>query len=82
MRLLNVTQAAAFLEIDGDTLRRWADAGRIPSERTLGGHRRFDGALLACFKSGMRRESPLATPVPVARPKTIRNHTEAPVQPR
>jgi excisionase family DNA binding protein len=35
-----------LLGIDPDTLRRWADDGRVPAWTTPGGHRRFDrGAL-------------------------------------
>lgn len=34
--------ASRVLGVDPDTLRRWADAGRIPVATTPGGHRRFD----------------------------------------
>jgi excisionase family DNA binding protein len=34
--------ASRLLGVDIDTLRRWADAGRIRSFSTPGGHRRFD----------------------------------------
>lgn len=33
--------AATMLGVDPDTLRRWADAGRVESFTTPGGHRRF-----------------------------------------
>jgi excisionase family DNA binding protein len=33
--------AASMLGVDPDTLRRWADAGRVRSFTTPGGHRRF-----------------------------------------
>ena len=33
--------ASRLLGVDPDTLRRWADASRIPSFQTPGGHRRF-----------------------------------------
>jgi excisionase family DNA binding protein len=33
--------AARLLGVDPDTLRRWADAGRVQSFTTPGGHRRF-----------------------------------------
>jgi len=29
-----------------ETVRRWADAGKIPCTRTLGGDRRFDPAVV------------------------------------
>lgn len=37
-----ITEAAKFLGVDISTLRRWEDAGKIKSERTKGGHRRYD----------------------------------------
>jgi excisionase family DNA binding protein len=38
---ISVQDACALLEVGPSTIRRWADAGRIPTRRTLGGHRRF-----------------------------------------
>jgi excisionase family DNA binding protein len=35
-----------LLGIDPDTLRRWADEGRVPAWTTPGGHRRFDADAL------------------------------------
>jgi molybdopterin-binding protein len=40
-------QAAQLLGISADTLRRWADGGRIATHRTSGGHRVLEGADLA-----------------------------------
>lgn len=39
---LSLGPASALLGIDPDTLRRWADQGRVPAWTTPGGHRRFD----------------------------------------
>jgi excisionase family DNA binding protein len=36
-----LSEAAQALSVSTSTLRRWADAGRIRSVRTAGGHRRF-----------------------------------------
>ncbi len=42
-----IGQAAELLGVSVDTVRRWADAGRLPSRRTSGGHRVIKGADLA-----------------------------------
>jgi excisionase family DNA binding protein len=41
-RRLSLGPAARLLGVDPDTLRRWADEGRIEAFTTPGGHRRFD----------------------------------------
>jgi len=42
-------QAAELLGVSVDTARRWADGGRIATQRTDGGHRLVEGAELARF---------------------------------
>ena len=44
-------QAAELLGVSVDTVRRWADSGRIKTRRTKGGQRVIDGADLARFLS-------------------------------
>ena len=39
---LPLGQASRLLGVDPDTLRRWADEGRVPAFTTPGGHRRFE----------------------------------------
>jgi excisionase family DNA binding protein len=39
---LALGRASRLLGVDPDTLRRWADEGRVPAFTTPGGHRRFD----------------------------------------
>jgi excisionase family DNA binding protein len=41
-RRLSLGPAARLLGVDPDTLRRWADEGRVEAFTTAGGHRRFD----------------------------------------
>ena len=41
-RWLSLGPASALLGVDPDTLRRWADDGRVVAWTTPGGHRRFD----------------------------------------
>ncbi|MBZ0307323.1 MAG: helix-turn-helix domain-containing protein [Anaerolineae bacterium] len=38
---LTLTEAARFLGVHANTLRRWANNGRVPYHTTPGGHRRF-----------------------------------------
>ena len=39
---LPLGEASRLLGVDPDTLRRWADEGRVPAFTTPGGHRRFE----------------------------------------
>ncbi len=39
--LLTPAEVAFAFKIDAKTVTRWANAGRLKSVRTLGGHRRF-----------------------------------------
>lgn len=41
-RWLTPGKAARILKVDPRTVARWASAGRITTQRTLGGHRRYD----------------------------------------
>lgn len=41
VRTLSLGQAAQALGISTTTARRWANDGRLPTTRTVGGHRRF-----------------------------------------
>ncbi|MGI8809598.1 MAG: TOBE domain-containing protein [Acidimicrobiales bacterium] len=47
MATFQMGQAADLLGVSTDTLRRWADAGRLPTTRTAGGRRLVDGVDLA-----------------------------------
>lgn len=40
-KLLTPAETAAYFSVDPKTVTRWANAGRLSSVRTLGGHRRF-----------------------------------------
>jgi molybdopterin-binding protein len=62
-------QAAELLGVSVDTVRRWADAGRIETMRTEGGHRLVDGAALARFAVELASNHPT---MPVT--ESARNH--------
>jgi excisionase family DNA binding protein len=49
---LTLGQAAKELSVAQSTLRKWADAGSIPTFLTPGGHRRFRREDLAAFQRG------------------------------
>ena len=50
-----IGQAAELLGVSVDTVRRWADAGDLPSTRTAGGQRMVDGAALAALAATHHR---------------------------
>ncbi len=59
-----IGQAADLLGVSTDTVRRWADAGRLSTVRTEGGHRLVDGeqlAALAVEVAGQRRHAPIVS---------------------
>jgi len=37
------SEVAALFRVDPKTVSRWATSGKLPSYRTLGGHRRYKG---------------------------------------
>ena len=39
--LLTPAEVAALFRVDPKTVTRWARAGKLTSQRTLGGHRRY-----------------------------------------
>ena len=59
---LSIGPASRLLGVDQDTLRRWADEGRIDAFTTPGGHRRFDRAAVDRLVAGRRAGTrPLAS---------------------
>src|SRR5215470_15264374 len=49
MPTFRIKEAAGFLGVSSDTLRRWADSGRIETTTDSSGRRAVDGVTLARF---------------------------------
>ena len=54
MTSYRIGQVAELLSVSVDTVRRWADTGRLGARRTEGGQRLVDGAALAEFVTGLQ----------------------------
>ncbi|GAA4901641.1 helix-turn-helix transcriptional regulator [Streptomyces coeruleoprunus] len=64
MRSYTSQQAARLLGVSADTVRRWADAGRLPTRRDETGRRLVDGPDLAAFAVELARQADEADDVP------------------
>jgi molybdopterin-binding protein len=53
--------------VSDDTVRRWADAGRLTIARGANGRQLVDGAELATLATELAAEAPLAAAFPAAR---------------
>ena len=53
MPTYTIGRAARLLGVSPDTVRRWADAGRLPTRRDDAGHRLIDGPDLAAFAAAL-----------------------------
>jgi len=62
LRELSIKAAAQELGVREETLRRWEQAGKITSERTMGGHRRYDLGTLRLVEEKRERTSLEQTP--------------------
>jgi diguanylate cyclase (GGDEF)-like protein/excisionase family DNA binding protein len=65
---MTLGDAAEALSLSTSTLRRWADAGRIKTLRTSGGHRRFalrDVQRLSAARSARHKATVRSIPTPV-----------------
>jgi len=70
---IGIAEASRLLQVSAPTLRRWSDAGRVPSRKTLGGHRRFSRGAIAAFASSVAGIAPVTAhshvspPIPLDR---------------
>ena len=56
--LMTPAEVAVLFKVDPKTVTRWAQQGRLPFVRTLGGHRRYkrDDVMALYNRSGQRRQ--------------------------
>ncbi|OII68749.1 MULTISPECIES: molybdopterin-binding protein [unclassified Streptomyces] len=64
MRSYTTQQAARLLGVSADTVRRWADAGRLPTRRDETGRRLIDGPVLAAFAVELAQQADETGEVP------------------
>lgn len=57
MHQFRIGEAARLLGVSPDTVRRWADAGRLTTCRTIGGHRTIAGPDLARLSQDLAAEA-------------------------
>lgn len=70
MPLYRISQAAKLMGVSPDTMRRWADAGRITAANDAAGHLSIEGTELARFATELAGDQSRA---PVAG-QSARNH--------
>ncbi|TDC23657.1 helix-turn-helix domain-containing protein [Streptomyces sp. 8K308] len=56
MRSYGIGRAARLLGVSPDTVRRWADSGRLPTRRDDAGRRLIEGADLAAFAVALAKD--------------------------
>lgn len=56
--LLTPREVAAVFGVDPKTVTRWAQQGKLPFVRTLGGHRRFPAAEVRAFATTQHVQVP------------------------
>jgi len=61
-RYLRTTQAAELLHVAPKTVTRWAQEGRLPYLRTLGGHRRYPDAEIRALVETLSEPSTAGRP--------------------
>ena len=54
---LRSAQVAAILQVSPKTVARWAQQGRLPYQRTLGGHRRYPESAIRELAASLVQEA-------------------------
>jgi excisionase family DNA binding protein len=53
---LRSAEVAAILQVSPKTISRWAQQGRLPCQRTLGGHRRYPESAIRELAASLTEE--------------------------
>lgn len=72
MTSFRIRQAAELLGVSDDTVRRWADNGRLATSRDASNRQVIDGRVLAAFAEELAAQAPPTTSRTVA--QSARNH--------
>ena len=56
--LLTPAEVATMFRVDPKTVTRWAKEGKLPSRRTLGGHRRYARADIESLVERLEEQIP------------------------
>ena len=58
---LTPSEVASALGVSPNTVTRWAREGRMPYQMTLGGHRRFDAAVIEELRRHLQERGAVTT---------------------
>jgi excisionase family DNA binding protein len=58
---LTPSEVASALGVSPNTVTRWAREGRMPYQMTLGGHRRFDAAVIDELRRHLQERGAVTT---------------------
>ena len=56
-RYFTRSDVARLLDVSPNTVTRWAREGRLPCQVTLGGHHRFDRAVIEALRESLHRDA-------------------------
>lgn len=73
MTHLRLSEAAALLGVSDDTVRRWAESGRLDVVADDAGRQVVEGAALARLMVGVARDDPRSAPPPPVVAASARN---------
>ena len=65
MPLFRIRESAQLLGVSDDTVRRWADSGRVPTTTDVSGRQCIEGAALARFAQELAASADRPQPRPV-----------------